>query len=334
MEELKLSQKEIDQYNRVYSQNRVAYNANSLINRTSVYMHKILKLLLDNYHEAEYKERDFSREDMIKIVHDFFKTIDDQLFIMLTGVLNDQSVRVFIDQPSCVNKEKNNYSTFIDGKRVLSISPKNNISGLLQMCHEMSHMLSQRMQRKLRPKDPSIGEIEALFMEKVFAFYLLVNNIMTDEECQQFVAERNNKMMRDIIYCINRAEVMKLIDGKLTTEWVKKIDTLTKNSPKRDIIIRKLKEMSYVDKVDMRRSHNYHPVERYVIGQIASTVLFDRFMKDREPTMETFKNYLAHSSEITLSEAVQELFNMNFRELAKEYYSIKESELASPENSD
>lgn len=334
MEELKLSQKEIDQYNRVYSQNRVAYNANSLINRTSVYMHKILKLLLDNYHEAEYKERDFSREDMIKIVHDFFKTIDDQLFIMLTGVLNDQSVRVFIDQPSCVNKEKNNYSTFIDGKRVLSISPTNNISGLLQMCHEMSHMLSQRMQRKLRPKDPSIGEIEALFMEKVFAFYLLVNNIMTDEECQQFVAERNNKMMRDIIYCINRAEVMKLIDGKLTTEGVKKIDTLTKNSPKRDIIIKKLKEMSYVDKVDMRRSHNYHPVERYVIGQIASTVLFDRFMKDREPTMETFKNYLAHSSEITLSEAVQELFNMNFRELAKEYYSIKESELASPENSD
>ena len=102
------------------------------------------------------------------------------------------------------------------------------------MCHEMSHMLSQRMQRKLRPKDPSIGEIEALFMEKVFAFYLLVNNIMTDEECQQFVAERNNKMMRDIIYCINRAEVMKLIDGKLTTEGVKKIDTLTKNSPKRD----------------------------------------------------------------------------------------------------
>ena len=71
-------------------------------------MHKILKLLLDNYHEVEYKERDFSREDMIKIVHDFFKTIDDQLFIMLTGVLNDQSVRVFIDQPSRVNKEKNN----------------------------------------------------------------------------------------------------------------------------------------------------------------------------------------------------------------------------------
>ncbi len=326
MEELKLSKEEIAQFNSIYYQNRRLITVNSLINRTSVFLRKIARILLAQKYEIKYNEINLSREDMLNIVCDFFKTEIPDLYKNLMNVLNNGSIKLYMDYPSNTNREQDNFNALTRDKRIVSISPRNNTSGLLQVCHELSHTLSQCMQKNMQPKDSVIGEIESLFMEKVFAHYLFEHNMMTKEECDSFAVERDKKLAADIAYCLTRADIMGMIEGPLTEEGVKKIDIITANDPRRAAIIKRLKEMSYVD-IDPKHSHKYQPVERYIIGQLTSSLLFKQYLQDKGNTMKKYKEFLSHNAEIGLNDSLQELLNCNFRQLVQQYLQLKENEI-------
>lgn len=323
MEEFKLSQEEVENFNKIYS-GKYIYAINEQINKFRPGLENIRNLLLAHTHSVEYEEKPYTLGDMIKIVYDFYKSLDINLYEKLFSILHDDSVSVNFSEPAKHDKSRHNVCSQGDRGRKISLAPENNLYGLITVCHEFCHMLSQRMQENKRAVDSTIGEVETLFIEKVFANYLLENGIITNAEYENTMMGGDYSLLGDITYCFQRNDLLNIIDcEQLTGEKVDELVDKLKNNPNCDVLLSRLKKMASLSKTSPA---DYSPIERYVIGQIVGTVLFDRYQNDRQCTIEKFKNYLSHNSELTFSQMLKELLDKDAFGIYNEYMDIKERE--------
>lgn len=321
MGKFKLSPEEIQNFNYVYH-NKFVYAINELVGRARPGLENIRQLLLKNTHPVQYEEKPWSLKEMVKIVYDFYKSIDVNLFDSLYNILHDESVSINFKEPAKYDKSRHNYCSNGDAGRKLFVEPDNNLYGLITVCHEFCHMLSQRMQEDKRAVDSSIGEVESLFIEKVFANYLLEKGIITSEEYEQFEMGKDYSLLNDITYCFQRNDLLNIINGApLTEEKVDEIVEKLENNPNREILLYRFQRMAENSK---DRKADYAPLERYVIGQIVATVLFDRYLNDRQGTIEKFKRYLSHNAELDFTQMLDELLGKDAIGTYQEYMNIQE----------
>lgn len=318
MGEFGLSREEIERFNTLFSK-KYAIIGNTVITFMRSDLKKILAICLKDAKKLPYPDRDFTRQEMADIFYQFLRDTDIDLYINLLNILRDPAVKTYMTEPSPNNRDEDNYNSAGLNGRILSISPKNNAGGLIQVCHELSHMLSQRMQKNMSARDHTIGEIEALFIEKIFAQYLKDNGIISQYEFDAYKSFRNYKLAADTAECIMRHAVFSLTGGNIDEEKVSKLVRYAGNQMIPDYILPTLKKMA--------NPHlGYNPAERYVLGEAVSSLLFEEYKKDKEGTMEKFKNFLSHNAQITYKDATQELLGKRLKEVSHDFLDFVERE--------
>lgn len=315
MRSLALSEEEIKRFNESVNSGYVR-RVSDMINR---YRESFIMLARSQtrFNNIDFEECSYSTEDMVNICIDFFGQFDGELQQKLITILNNPEIKIEISQPQPNNRDNKSFCRSGDDGRALFIHPENNIIlGLIVVCHEFAHMLSQRMQENGKPKDGIIGEVESLFIERVFVNYLTKKGIISQKVVENYNKTRTNGLLNDIEYCGYRNEVINLARG-LNKEKLAELEGKLANNKNGDCLL---------DILNSLAKNGYDFRERYVVGEIGGRVLFERYLKDRQGTTEKFKNYLAHNCELDLGETLQNLLGQGLNDTYKEYMSILEKD--------
>jgi hypothetical protein len=148
--------------------------------------------------------------------------------------------------------------------------------------HELTHSISEKHNnsRFIVPKDHSVGEIEAMFMEKLFFDWTNKN------------AEKLANTLQDAGY------------SKVTQKWLEECASKSKKS--KDFgLIKNIEDFLDKNKID---KHNGKPYQyRYIVGNIYSDVLLDEYNADPAKTMHYFNKFLMINSHLNLDESATAL---------------------------
>ncbi len=313
-----LSSKEIEHFNKNYL-NEYADDINFAFTLYKDGLERVVDKLRQRDLRFCFQEKQYSLDDMLKICFDFYKSLDKNLYNKIIDLLRNENVDVIITEPSPKNKDKNSFCGEENDRQKVVINPPNDNLGLLIVCHEFCHILSQRMQENAPALDSTIGEVEALFIEKVFVNYLFEKGIFTEEEKDNFSAYKDWSLINKIYYCFQRNDILTMLgfyplDRKNLKDLIKSI----KRSPNKNILFDRLKEMA---------TENYRYEERYVLGEIVATVLFDHYLKDKKGTIKKFEEYLTHNAQIDREQMLKELLGCNLNDMYKQYMEIKTREI-------
>lgn len=300
-----------------YNDNYVDAKSIKIYNAINCYRDKLTKVKNTvGKQEVKFEKKAYSLEDMLTICFEFYKSLGTKIYENLNSVLNDENVLVKVSKPSSFNRHKDSYCN--DKYRQIVINPTNDIIGLQTIVHELAHASSQRMKSSRRAVDTLICEVESLFMIKVFAGYLYENNIISQKEYKDLFIDMNNSLVGEIDYCFQCNEILDMagffpLDKRTKKELEYEI-SLDENSK---LLAKRLKEMT-----SKRRRY----AERYVVGEIVSTVLYDKYLKDREGTLETFQEYMSCNAELSYNKMMDMLLGMNSNKALDKFLEIKAQE--------
>lgn len=165
------------------------------------------------------------------------------------------------------------------------ISQFSEIKGVV---HEIAHATSQRYSqgRFVFEKETLVGEIEAMFMEKLFVKYCIdnidkVRDVILDKAVKGVPDEALSDFIGDMF---SAGRFLNLQDR---TEFC----SSNKNPNGR-------KEFEF----------------RYVVGEVYSTLLYEQYLKNPEKTLKKFVKFMSHNAEYNLDETARVLGIGNSKE--------------------
>lgn len=156
---------------------------------------------------------------------------------------------------------------------------RSSFSEIKGVVHEIAHATSQKFRQEGQEKETLIGEIESMFMEKIFVDYCMKNIDKVKEILvKDSSKEIPNDQAEDFIYDM-------FVNGRL---------------------------------LDLERRANFCCSEgedktsrecefRYIVGEIYSTALYEKYKDDPEKTIKKFVKYLKNNSEYNLNETAEVL---------------------------
>ena len=311
-----LSKSEIEEFNRKYHNKETdAFNnyINSVRKQLETLHHAWQEITKDKDNNI-IKDNDYSLSDMITISLEFFACFDKDIYTNLLKILNDDSVKLNFSEPSAENRGNN--CGIKDWRRFINLNPTNNVFGLTTVCHEFAHLTSQRMQEKKMPKSEYIGEVESMFIEKVFAKYLLDKKIISEEEYDAVNISLIKSVSNRLEAVFQENDILNFLKGDiLTEEKLAEGEKLLKNSPNKDAILNRIQSIA---KGTIKSDVDF----RYIIGEVVSELLFEEYKKEPQKTTAKFKEYLKHNADIDPQSMVVELIGKSPEETVSDYLAL------------
>lgn len=156
---------------------------------------------------------------------------------------------------------------------------RSSFSEIKGVVHEIAHATSQKFRQEGQEKETLIGEIESMFMEKIFVDYCM-NNIDKVKEIlvKDSSKEIPNDQAEDFIYDM-------FVNGRFL------------------YLERRANFCCSEDEDKTAREDEF----RYIVGEIYSTALYEKYKDDPEKTIKKFVKYLKHNSEYNLDETAEVL---------------------------
>ena len=175
-------------------------------------------------------------------------------------------------------------------KRPFSITRKTSLMLIRNWVHEIAHDVSQKhydaWHKQHKPEtDQSIGEIESMFMEKVFMDYIRKHKKeLSDKKLFDWPKEDEYE---------NAAVKMRAADIRFT--------------------LGRLDEG--IEHPDWGR--NDEKRNRYVVGEVVSEIMYRQYQDNPEGTMKTFSEFLKGNAEMTRDQAVEFVTNGKIKTYGK-----------------
>lgn len=241
------------------------------------------------------------------LVLDFLYDLDPELEENVLKVIEDVDHTVmFVSNPK--EKAKGSFVALreLNGKRgplkksprvEIGLRPQNTSMGLATVGHEFGHILSQRIQERKFPKTDLIGEIEGVFLEKIFADWLLRNNkISKSERDKMNVVWRNNFLLHSRTIC-EEVDLLSRLKKNISAVNLQKIEKELQDNQKfawKEVLKNRIGV--FINGLDGKEIHGEYEF-RYIVGEIVAGALYEDFKKEPTKTIERFKEYLAHNAE-------------------------------------
>lgn len=157
---------------------------------------------------------------------------------------------------------------------------KSSFSEIKGVVHEIAHATSQKFTgQDSQEKETLVGEIESMFMEKLFVRYCLENM----QKVKEVLVKQESKEIPD-----DQAEdfVFDMFVNVRFLDLQKRAKTCgSKITPQNE------KEQAF----------------RYVVGEVYSTVLYNNYLNDPERTIKKFVKYMKNNAEYNLDESARAL---------------------------
>ncbi len=250
-----------------------------------------------NMRDVNLKKCDLSLAEMEALSLDFFNEFDMGLKEKIERVLHDQTTIIHSAEPAEKgSKTAVGITTLANGTDVVEVDlhPENNIMGIVSIAHEFSHILSQRVQEKLKPNTDCVGEIESMFVEQIFIDWLVKKEVISEEDRSALRQTRENSLINDIGQIYDELRVVEKLGTPISAKRLQNWDTelaAKQDFGERGHFIRTIEHM--ITKPDETAEYKF----RYVFGEIVARALYNDFLDNPKLTFERFQQFLAHSAE-------------------------------------
>ena len=193
--------------------------------------------------------------------------------------------------------------------RVAVFNIVNTIQGYYTIAHELGHISSQRMVEMKSARADFVGEIESLFMEKLFNNYMLDWGMITEEEHKAHTTKRRESLKNDLSKMLQEADLLSVVKPPITHESLVEAEEIFRTDPKYS------KNYPYLmlrlaETVNTNRSAAY--MYRYVVGELVSSALLDDYIKDPVATMGRYKEFLFSNADKTYGELLTGLLGEGY----------------------
>ncbi|MGN1201148.1 MAG: hypothetical protein ACI4R8_02665 [Candidatus Caccovivens sp.] len=272
------------------------------------FLHKI-KNSVDRK-KVDLPKVEFNIKDMKSMALVFFQDLRPEFYESIKRVLKASDTLLKENEPAKEhgllsvgvkgNKEQPNEKPFIE----INLNPENTSMGCVGVAHEFAHILSERVQKRIRPRTDCIGEIESLFVEKLYLDYMLGNGIISKEEYDNNKQMRLNSLLNNLDLMFEEEEILSRLGQDITKESFLKLDSDTKEHGNHDALIRRLDIM--VNGQNGKKLFGQY-VFRYIVGDVVSEALYQDYLKQPNETLNNFANYLEHNAKLNLKGSLQKL---------------------------
>ena len=291
--------------------------------------------------KVSVSKSDATTEEMIETALLFYKDFDEELYNKLTKTLTEKVYTIKSQTPFTANFSQEFYDnhweevkdkdtilqisepTDMEGLvnavgnhfikehnrvfREINLNPRDDTQGFVVIAHEFAHVLTQRVQEMKKEKDETIGEIESLFIEKVFAFWAYKNGLFSEKDYQDFLNLHMEQYFGNVVLLLEERDILSRLKPPITKEKLNDFEENLRGDRNYKPLMRRLEIMADGDRNGQR-------IFRYVAGEIIASELFKDYLKDREGTAKKFKEYLNNNTKFTLEESARFLLGENFKE--------------------
>ena len=298
------------------------------------------------------KKLNLSQDELLEIVKNFYKQLSPSIGEKVDSILNkenpnsDYKLEIVTDP----NNEKFGRSNVSHSDRNqylnVNISLDGSVEGLRVTAHEMSHAISGHQTKKielLKQNDENkfldlinslgkydrdcIGEIESHIIEYLFMQYLVDNNIISNADFKTFEVIRHNSLLNNLDLIREEYLVLNGLSCPITTnsfeQFHKKINTPFIKTNKYKSLMNRSKFMAERN-IDNNTNNHYSQYRfRYVIGEIVSTLWFEKYCKsskeEQQEMIKSFEKYLSKTDSATLETACSELIGLSIGDSFNDY---------------
>lgn len=124
----------------------------------------------------------YSKEDVFMLTHDFFATLDKEIFKKFLSMFKVRSNNIIFTKKDL--KDAEGFTSIKNGNIYITVNQKNTIEDVYTLGHEYGHALSM-ISNSEGVKIYYYGEIESKFLELLSCFYLM--KIINDDETANLI---------------------------------------------------------------------------------------------------------------------------------------------------
>lgn len=285
--------------------------------RNSYWFYKQIKKLMPtlnhivknfDYEKVEFDKNDLNLGEMQTLVLDFLRDLDPELEEKALNVLEDiEHTVLYVGKPQDVAKSnsvglrgligKNGRPLKNSPKVEIALHPQNSEIGLVVIGHEYGHILSQRIQKRIKQKSHWIGEIESLFIEKIFADWLLKKKIISKESLKKMDVHWKSLLIARAQVLVEEFDILNRLQRPTSAEDLQKIEKELQDKNRFgwiEVLKHRISEMIKDDK-DFPKDGEY--VFKYLVGEIVASALYEDYKINPKETIANFKEFLSHNAE-------------------------------------
>ena len=250
--------------------------------------------------ELKFNKLDLSVGKMQTYVLDFLYDLDPELEEKVANVLEDlKGTLLYVGKPTekggenFVGLRKTKKNTVVD----IQIHPRNDSTGILVVGHEYGHLLSQRIQQHCQQKTDCLGEIESLFIERLFADWLLKKGFISKEERKKFDTKWKNNLLGNARGIYEEWVILSNLKQPTFGDDLRSFEQRLISDGKLSLLDLLKKRMVVMIKDDDGQQKHGEYMFRYVVGEIVAEALYQEYKKEPDLTLARFKEFLAHNAE-------------------------------------
>ncbi len=288
---------------------RHAWDFYGRIRRFFPVMHSIRREL-GHRPRVDIAKVNYSLKEMKNKAFLFYKDLRPAFYENIKKVLNAPDTILREAEPS---EKHGSMAVGLSGKGQkrkieVDLHPFNDVQGMVSVAHEFAHILSERAQKGIGQKTDCIGEIESLFIEKLYLDYLLKNGVISKEEYDRNKEFRKNGLACDLGTIFEEEEILSRLGRDINKEALLKLDNDTKDHRNHDALMHRLDVM--VNGKDGREFHGEY-VFRYVVGEVVAEALYQDYLKQPKETLENFERFLQNNAHLSLQGSLDTLLGKN-----------------------
>lgn len=281
----------------------------------------------------QFKKTNLNFAAMENMAMDFFEEFDGELAGKIWNVLEDETTVMQIGKPSergginAVGVKDDDVKRTALGKPAaaparckknihveIQLHPTDDVCGLIAVVHEFAHLTEQRVQEKISQKADCLGEIAPMFMELVFVEHLFKTGVIDENEKEMFLKKREESFVSNVRLLLEEDEILSNLSNPITMQQLERLEEKYNNTPRGEILNQRILKM-----IDASNHLHGEHCFRYIVGEIASQLLFEQYMKNQNLTKDNFKIFVGNNAKMTEKQAFDTLFDKDFVFSVKEF---------------
>ena len=287
-------------YEKFYTKNVDSFIREIMDNKSSLKI--IFQALINYYSQYDFSVLRYSKEIIINpkamqgVLSSFFWNISDETLQIYFKMINEQRM---IQNLSChaeglaINTMNTDFAYAIIANR------QEDLEYYLAIVHEMGHIYMM-YKRRFTPNFANIeitSEIVSLLFEKLFLYYLDVNNIVYQKKDQSHELHHSN-----ILYFLIMSKIiLELMENKQIEEIDKDLLKIYPKIPMEKIFQKLSLELGY--DVSVIRDLNLASIT-YPIGEIISNYFFFEIIQNHDLGIQKLDEFLINLSKMDMKELI------------------------------
>ena len=239
---------------------------------------------IEDYIDIPKFSKKYSKEDVFMLTHDFFATLDKEIFKKFLSAFKIKNSNVIFTKKDL--KDAEGFTSIKNGNIYVTVNQKNTIDDAYTLVHEYGHVLSM-ISNSDGGKIYYYGEIESKFLELLSCFYLM--KIINDNETANLI----NRYCAGS-QCMNDQTLLKYqIYDFMNNEGIFPYDNLLYKKIYQNIISKRgfdYTEGNKVIKFIYSKPFTYQA--SYSISDLYAYGLYDIYLNDPEKAFYLYKRVL------------------------------------------